>query len=47
MPGSTRAPYSSPAFRGRSRHGAWGDAVEELDWAAGQILAAVRELGLI
>jgi arylsulfatase A-like enzyme len=46
MPGSTRAPYSSPAFRGRSRHGAWGDAVEELDWAAGQILAAVRELGL-
>ena len=46
MPGSTRAPYSSPAFRGRSRNGAWGDAVEELDWAAGQILAAVRAAGL-
>jgi len=46
MPGSTRAPYSSPAFRGHSRNGPWGDAVEELDWAAGQILAAVREAGL-
>jgi arylsulfatase A-like enzyme len=46
MPGSTRAPHASPAFRGRSRHGAWGDAVEELDWAAGQILAAVRASGL-
>lgn len=46
MPGSTRTPYSSPAFRGRSRNGAWGDAVEELDWAAGQILAAVRAAGL-
>ena len=46
MPGSTRAPHSSPAFRGRSRNGPWGDAVEELDWAAGQILAAVRTAGL-
>ncbi|MFZ9746652.1 MAG: sulfatase [Opitutaceae bacterium] len=46
MPGSTRSPHSSPGFRGRSRHGAWGDAVEELDWAAGQILAAVRTAGL-
>lgn len=46
MPGSTRAPHASPAFRGRSRNGPWGDAVEELDWAAGQILAALRETDL-
>lgn len=46
MPGSTRAPHSSPAFRGRSRNGAWGDAIEELDWAAGQILGALRSAGL-
>jgi len=46
MPGSTRAPFASAAFRGKSRNGPWGDSVEELDWAAGQILDAVRRLGL-
>ena len=46
MPGSTAHPFSSPAFRGRSRNGAYGDAVEELDWSAGEILAALRRLGL-
>ncbi len=45
-PGSTRAPFASAAFRGKSRNGPWGDSVEELDWAAGQILDAVRRLGL-
>ena len=28
MPGSTRAPYASPAFQGKSRNGPWGDVVE-------------------
>lgn len=46
MPGSTRASFSSPAFRGRSRNGPWGDAVEELDWSAGEILKALRRLKL-
>lgn len=46
MPGSTPNAYSSPAFRGRSRNGAYGDAVEELDWSQGQILDALHRLGL-
>jgi arylsulfatase A len=46
MPGSTQAPFASEAFRGKSRNGPWGDAVEELDWSAGQILDAVKRLGL-
>lgn len=46
MPGSTRAPFSSAAFRGKSRNGPYGDSVEELDWSAGEILGAVRRLGL-
>ena len=45
MPGSTPTPFSSEAFRGKSRNGPWGDAVEELDWAAGQILDKLVELG--
>lgn len=46
MPGSTAHPFSSPAFRGRSRNGDYGDAVEEIDWSAGQILAVLRRLDL-
>ncbi len=46
MPGSTQHPFSSPAFRGKGRNGDYGDAVEELDWSAGEILAALRRLGL-
>lgn len=46
MPGSTRAPYASPEFQGRSANGPWGDSIEELDWSTGQILAAVKDLGL-
>jgi arylsulfatase A len=46
MPGSTRAPFSSAAFRGKSRNGPHGDSVEELDWSAGEVLGAVRKLGL-
>ncbi len=46
MPGSTSAPFASPDFKGRSRNGPWGDAIEELDWSAGQILEKLRETGL-
>ncbi len=46
MPGSTAAPFASPTFKGKSRNGPWGDAIEELDWSAGRILAKLRELKL-
>jgi arylsulfatase A-like enzyme len=46
MPGSTPHPFSSPAFRGKSRNGDYGDSVEELDWSTGEILAALKQLGL-
>ena len=46
MPGSTRAPFASAAFRGKSANGPWGDSVEELDWSTGEILAALERLGL-
>lgn len=46
MPGSTAAPFSSPAFKGKSKNGPWGDAIEELDWSTGQILEKLRETGL-
>jgi len=46
MPGSTRAPFASEAFRGSSANGPWGDAVEELDWSTGQILETLKRLDL-
>jgi arylsulfatase A-like enzyme len=46
MPGSTLTPFASEAFRGKSRNGPWGDAVEELDWSTGQILDALARLDL-
>lgn len=46
MPGSTAHPFSSAAFRGRSANGAYGDAVEELDWSTGEIMAALKRLSL-
>jgi arylsulfatase A-like enzyme len=46
MPGSSAHPFSSPAFRGKSRNGDYGDSVEELDWSTGQILDALERLGL-
>lgn len=46
MPGSTAAPFASPKFRGQSRNGPWGDAIEELDWSTGQILDKLVELGI-
>ena len=46
MPGSTLTPFSSPAFRGKSKNGLWGDSVEELDWSVGEVFAALRKAGL-
>jgi arylsulfatase A len=46
MPGSTAHPFSSPAFRGKSKNGEYGDSVEELDWSTGEIMAALKRLGL-
>jgi arylsulfatase A len=38
--------HASDEFRGRSRAGLYGDAVEELDWSVGQILDLLEELGV-
>jgi len=46
MPGSTKAPFASERFRGKSANGPWGDSVEELDWSTGEILGALKELDL-
>jgi arylsulfatase A-like enzyme len=38
--------FASPAFKGKSRAGIYGDAVEELDWSVGQVLDALRKEGI-
>ncbi len=38
--------FASPPFRGRSRRGIYGDAVEELDASVGEIVATLRAAGL-
>lgn len=38
--------FASPAFKGKSRAGIYGDAVEELDWSVGELLDAIRKQGL-
>lgn len=38
--------HPAEAYRGRSAAGAYGDVVEEIDWSAGEISRALRELGL-
>lgn len=35
---------ASPHFKGKSKRGLYGDAVEELDWSTGEILQLLREL---
>ena len=46
MPGSTRTPFASAAFKGKSSNGPWGDSIEELDWSIGAILDQLQELGI-
>ncbi len=41
-----RPPAASDDFRGRSAHGIYGDAVEEIDWSTGRILDTLEDLGL-
>jgi arylsulfatase A-like enzyme len=36
----------SPVFRGNSRHGPYGDVVEEIDWSTGEVLDALRRHGV-
>lgn len=38
--------FAAPQFVGKSKYGAYGDNVEELDWAVGKILNALDRLGL-
>ncbi|XP_075395877.1 steryl-sulfatase-like [Tenrec ecaudatus] len=40
------AHFSSPDFAGRSQHGAYGDAAEEMDWSLGQILDVLEDTQL-
>ncbi len=46
MPGSTKTPFSSEQFKGKSKNGPWGDSIEELDWSMGVMLDQLRELGI-
>ncbi|NXU53812.1 STS sulfatase, partial [Turnix velox] len=38
--------YASDNFRGKSKHGLYGDAVEEMDWSVGQILDVLEKYNL-
>lgn len=38
--------FASPAFKGISRAGIYGDSVEELDWSVGELLATLRSEGV-
>lgn len=38
--------FASAKFRGTSQRGLYGDVVQELDWSVGEILAALKRLGL-
>lgn len=38
--------HASPAFRGTSRAGLYGDAVQEIDWSVGELLRTLENSGL-
>ena len=38
--------HAGEKFRGKSANGRYGDAVEEIDWSTGQILATLKKLGI-
>ena len=38
--------HASADFVGKSQRGIYGDAIQELDWSTGEILKALKELGL-
>ena len=37
---------ASEKFKGKSKHGLYGDVVEELDWSVGEILATLKKLNI-
>jgi arylsulfatase A-like enzyme len=39
--------FPHPRFRGKSEHGLRGDAIVELDWSVGQVMAALERLKLV
>jgi arylsulfatase A len=45
-PGSRSVCYPGAAFKGKSANGLYGDAIEELDWSAGQVLKALKDSGV-
>ena len=45
-PGSRKECYPGPEFRGKSANGLYGDAIEELDWSAGEVLRALKQNGI-
>ncbi|MEQ8531052.1 MAG: sulfatase [Imperialibacter sp.] len=38
--------FASDEFRGSSERGLYGDVVEEIDWSAGKVMDALKELGI-
>lgn len=38
--------YASGEFKGKSKDGIYGDAVQELDWSVGQIVKKLKDLGI-
>ena len=38
--------HASPAFRGKTQRGLYGDVIEELDWSIGEIMGAIKKNGL-
>ena len=38
--------FASPDFKGKSRAGIYGDAVEEIDWSVGEVLESLRKEGI-
>jgi arylsulfatase A-like enzyme len=38
--------HASEAFKGKSANGIYGDALEEIDWSTGEIVKALKELGI-
>lgn len=38
--------HASKAFRGTSKRGIYGDAVQEIDWSLGQVMKALKEQGI-
>ncbi len=38
--------FASENFKGKSKNGIYGDAVEEIDWSTGEIIKTLKQLGI-